>query len=269
MATVMALLQLVTMPDGQPLSPKALNQWFEEDAVQDANGWTSRGYSYGDVVWTSANALSGAVAKAKPGTQRIRFLGAGSGAIEEIRPALEANIPVILEVPGHYIAATGIQGDKVTIHDPYYPERTSLDFYAGKVLGSVLFEPADDLSALTITVSTEMRVRVTDSEGKVTGTLEGATPGEAERAAKRDIAGSSYTFKDAWRDPNCIETAPPAGAGTHQVHIPRPAGAYKIEIINAKGGGTSSVVHIYDGAGNVRIQRDEGTGNRTFTVQPG
>ncbi|MEP7215608.1 MAG: FHA domain-containing protein [Anaerolineaceae bacterium] len=270
MATVLALLQLVTMPDGQPLSPKAMNQWFEEEAAQDSNGWTSRGYSYGDVVWTSANALSGAVAKAKPGTQRIRFLGAGSGAIEEIRPALQANIPVILEVPGHYIAATGIQGDKVTIHDPYYPERTSLDFYAGKVLGSVLFEPADDLSAITITVSAEMRVRVTDAEGHVTGTLDGATPGEAERAAKRDIPGSSYTFKDAWRDPNCIETAPPAGAGTHQVHIPRPAaGAYKIEIINAKGGGTSGAVHIYDRDGNVRIQRDEGTGNRTFTVQAG
>ena len=268
MATVLALLQLVTMPDGQPLSPKALNQWFEEEAVQDSNGWTSRGYSYGDVVWTSANALSAAVAKAKPGTQRIRFLGAGSGAIEEIRPALEAKIPVILEVPGHYIAATGIDGDKVTIHDPYYPERTSLDFYAGKVLGSVLFEPADDLSAITITVSAEMRVRVTDAEGRVTGTLEGATPGDAERAAKRDIAASSYTFKDAWRDPNCIETAPPAGAGTHQIHIPRPAaGAYKVEIVNAKGGGTSGAVHVYDRDGNVRVQRDEGTGNRTFTVQ--
>ena len=46
----------------------------------------------------------------------------------------------------------------MTIHDPYYPERTSLEFYAGKVLGSVLFEPADDLSAITITVSAEMRV---------------------------------------------------------------------------------------------------------------
>ncbi len=270
MATVLALLQLVTMPDGQPLDPKTLNQWFENEAVQDSNGWTSQGYSYGDVVWTSANALSAAVAQAKPGTQKVRFLGAGSGAIEEIRPALEAKTPVILEVPGHYIAATGIVGDKVTISDPYYPERTSLDFYAGKVLGSVLFEPSEDLSAITVTVSSEMRVRVTDASGKVTGTLEGATPGEAERRAKRDIPGSSYTFKDAWRDPNCIETAPPAGAGTHQIHIPHPAaGAYKVEIINAKGGGTSGAVHVYDTNGNLRIQRDEGTGNRTFTVEIG
>ena len=271
MATVLALLELVTMPDGQPLSPKTLNQWFEEEAVQDSNGWTSRGYSYGDVVWTSANALSAAVAQARPGTQKIRFLGAGSGAIEEIRPALEAKIPVILEVPGHYIAATGIDGSgKVTINDPYYPDRTSLDFYNGKVLGSVLFEPADDLSAITITVSSEMRVRVTDAAGHVTGTFEGPTAGEAEKAAKRDVPGSSYTFKDAWRDPNCIESAPPPGAGTHQIHIPRPAaGGYKVEIINAKGGGTSGAVHIYDKDGKVRIQRDEGTGNRTFTVDVG
>lgn len=269
MATVLALLQLVTMPDGQPLSPKTLNQWFQDEAVQDSSGWTSRGYSYGDVVWTTANALSAAVAKARPGTQRIRFLGAGSGAIDEIRPALEAKIPVILEVPGHYIAATAIDASgKVTISDPYYPDRTSLDFYNGKVLGSVLFEPADDLSAITITVASEMRVRVTDAEGRVTGTLDGATPAEAERAAKRDIPGSSYTFKDAWRDPNCIESAPPPGAGTHQVHIPRPgAGAYKVEIVNAKGGGTSGAVHIYDRDGNLRIEREEGTGNRTFTVQ--
>ena len=77
-----------------------------------------------------------------------------------------------------------------------------------------------------------------------------------------------YTFKDAWRDPNCIETAPPAGAGTHQVHIPRPAvGAYKVESVNAKRGGTSGAVYVYDRDGNVRVQRDEGTGNRTSTVQ--
>ena len=108
------------------------------------------------------------------------------------------------------------------------------------------------------------------SQGGEIEWLSQITPGEAERAAKRDIPGSNYTFKDAWRDPNCIESAPPAGAGTHQVHIPRPAaGAYKVEIINAKGGGASGAVHIYDRDGSVRIQREEGTGNRTFNLQIG
>ncbi|MBA4180847.1 MAG: hypothetical protein C0506_09690 [Anaerolinea sp.] len=270
MATVLALLQLVTMPDGEPLNPGTLNKWFQQEAVQDGAGWTSRGYAYGDVVWSAANALSAQANRSTPGTPRVRYLGAGSGADAEIKSALDAKIPVILEVPGHYIAATGYDGDKITISDPYYADRKTLDFYKGKVLGSVLFQPADDLSALTITAPAEMRIRVTDPSGRVVGTVEGASGAEAETKAKRDIPGSSYTFKDAWRDPNCIESAPPAGAGVHQIHISAPeAGTYKVEITNAKEGGTSAVMHIYDRDGNLRIQREEGTGNRTVTVQVG
>ena len=270
MATILALLNLVTMPDGQPLNPGSLNKWFQQEAAQDGSGWTSRGYAYGDVVWSAANALSAQANRSTPGAQRVRYLGAGSGADAEIKSALDAKIPVILEVPGHYIAATGYEGDKITISDPYYPDRKTLDVYKGKVLGSVLFQPADDLSALTITAGAEMRIRVTDPSGRVVGTVEGASGPEAETKAKRDIPGSSYTFKDAWRDPNCIESAPPAGAGVHQIHISAPAaGAYKVEITNAKEGGTSAVMHIYDRDGNLRIQREEGTGNRTVTVQVG
>ncbi len=177
---------------------------------------------------------------------------------------------MILEVPGHYIAATGLDGDKILIHDPYYPERKTLDAYKGKVLGSVLFQPAEDLSGLTITAGADMRVRVTDPSGRVVGTFEGATASEAEARAKRDIPASSYTFKDAWRDPNCIESAPPPGTGVLQIHLPAPeAGAYKVEVTNAKDGGTALTMHIYDRDGNVRIQREEGTGNRTVTVQMG
>ena len=37
--------------------------------------------------------------------------------------------------------------NQILINDPYYPDRTTLDVYDGKVIKSVLFEASNDLNA--------------------------------------------------------------------------------------------------------------------------
>jgi hypothetical protein len=107
-ATVMSLFQLATMPDGQALTPEQLNSWMNIGATRTARGWVSQGYIYGDVIWAAANQLSAEMAKARPGTPTMRFRAIGSGSEEQIRAELQAGRPIILEVPGHWIAAIGI-----------------------------------------------------------------------------------------------------------------------------------------------------------------
>ncbi|MBI2766817.1 MAG: FHA domain-containing protein [Chloroflexi bacterium] len=259
-ATIMALFEVLTMPDGQPLNPKTVNAWFNAQARKTGRGWVSQGYVYGDPVWSAVNQLSGEIAKAIPGTRTVRFAGLGSGSDDEVRSELKAGRFVILDLPGYYIAAVGLDGDKILINDPYYRDRKTLDFYKGKVTGSVLFEPSTDLSSVVVTVPSDMRLRVTDATGKVVGTLTTAAPAAAQLDAQTAINGSSYRFKRARRDPTCVESPPPTDAGTNQIALPGNIGQYKIEVIAAKGGKTSAAIHTYDQRGQVSLRADDADG---------
>ncbi|MEO9256397.1 MAG: FHA domain-containing protein, partial [Tepidiformaceae bacterium] len=265
-ATVMALFQDIAMPDGTDLTPKALNDWFNLQAVKTSKGWVSQGYVYGDVVWTAANQLSGEIAKAHPGARKIRFSRIGTGSDDEIRSELKAGRPVIIEVPGHWIAAIGLDGDKILINDPYYRDRKTLDFYEGKVKSDVLFEVSDDLSAVVITAPSNVRVRVTDKEGRVVGTLATTPPDQALKDAQKGIPGSSYSYRAAWRDPTCVESPPPVGAGTNQIILPGVKDDYKIEVIDAAGGPTSVAIHTYNKDGQVSVLTQDNPGPAVLTA---
>ena len=265
-ATVMALFQDLTMPDGSQLDPKTLNDWFNLQARKTDKGWVSQGYVYGDVVWTAANQLSGEIAKVKPDARKVRFSRIGTGSDEEIKSELKAGRPVILEVPGHWIAAIGLQGDKILINDPYYRDRKTLDVYEGKVKSSVLFETTDDLSAVVVSAPSNVRIRVTDKEGRVTGTLNTGTPEDAQKDAQTGIPGSSYSYRAAWRDPSCVESPPPPGAGTNQIILPGSKDDYKIEAVDAGGGPTSVAIHTYDHDGVVSVQTQDNPGPAVLAV---
>lgn len=265
-ASVMAVFQLLTMPDGADLNPKTMNDWFNLDARTTSKGWVSRGYAYGDVVWTAVNQLSGEIAKRYPGAHTLRFARTGTGQEAEIRSELKAGRPVIIEVPGHWIAAIGFDGDSVLINDPYYKDRKTLDFYKDKILGTVLFEPSNDLSAIAITVPSNERVRVTDKEGRIVGTLNTGTPDEVKKDIQTGIPGGSYTNKLAWRDPTCVESPPPAGAGTNQIILPGAPDTYRIEVLDAQGGPTTVAIHTYDRNGNLTIQTQDNPGPAVLSM---
>ena len=265
-ASVMAVFQLLTMPDGSELNPKTMNDWFNLDARKTAKGWVSRGYAYGDVVWTAVNQLSGEIAKRYPGAHTLRFARTGTGQEAEIRSELKAGRPVIIEVPGHWIAAVGFDGDKVVINDPYYKDRTTLDYYKDKIIGTVLFEPSNDLSAVVITVPSNERVRVTDKEGRIVGTLNTGTPDEVKKDIQTGIPGGSYTNKLAWRDPTCVESPPPVGAGTNQIILPGAPDDYRIEVLDAQGGPTTVAIHTYDRNGALSIQTQDNPGPAVLTM---
>lgn len=265
-ATIMSLFQLVTMPDGSELNPQTVNEWFNRQATKTNKGWVSQGYIYGDVVWTAVNQLSGEIAKARPGTPTVRFARIGTGSDEEIKTELQAGRFVVLEVPGHFIAAVGVQGDKILINDPYYRDRKTLDVYAGKVKSSVLFEQSSDLSGVVITAPRNVRLKVTDKQGRVVGTLNTGSPEDAAKGAQAGIPGGSYTTRAAWRDPTCVESPPPADAGTNQIVLPGTREDYTVEVLEVTGGATSVAIHSYDQKGEFALTTKDSTGGAVLAV---
>ena len=256
--TIMALFQILTMPDGSELTPQSVNAWFNSQARKTTRGWVSKGYIYGDVIWMAANELSGQIAKQQAGSPTVRFAGFGTGSEEEIRGELQAGRPMVLEVPGHYIAAVGIGTDgKILINDPYYPDKLTLDAYKGKVKSSVKFEPSNDLSGVVITVPKDLRVRVLDKQGKIVGTLNtepSTTP------VPVGIPNAFYSTREAWRDPTCVESPPPKDAGTTSIFLPGNREDYRIEVLNPSAGGTSVAIHSYDTEGNSSLATQDSTG---------
>ncbi len=261
-SVMLALYNVVETPDGQPLSPKTLNDWFNGNAKKTDRGFVSRGYIYGDVIWTAANELSGEVAKTNPNVTTVRFAGTGDGSDEDIRGQLKLGRPVVVEVPGHWIAAVGIDAktDQILINDPFYRDRTTLDVYKGKVRSSVHYEPSKDLSSVVITAPADVRFRVTDKQGRVVNTGDGTIEQPAD--VINQIPGASVASRGAWRDPTCIEKAPPTGVGTNQIVLPGSADDYTIEILGTGGSPGSVAIHSYgkDGAGSIAtIEGLEGT----------
>src|SRR5690606_38523165 len=132
----------------------------------------------------------------------------------------------------------------------------------GRVLGSVLFEPSDDVSALVVTVPSDQRVRLIDSNGHVAGTFDGDTARDAAQRAIRDIPGGTYTVQHPWRGPNCIERQPGEEDGINQIILTGPAaGRYRIEVYNPSGEGTNGAVHLFDEDGNLSMGSLDGDQN--------
>ncbi len=288
-ATVMRLFQVLTTPDGTDLNPSTLNSWFNDGATLTDSGWVSQGYAFGNVVWPAINGWKPPASPATgttsterdpnlapesptpessaPETQGVRFVGWGSGSEDEIRSELEAGRPVVLEVPGHFIAAVGLDGNTIQINDPYYRDRTTLDAYTGRILSARLFKPSNDYRMLMVSVPANMRVQVTDSQGRAVGILAGDNPQDAEANAATQIPGSQYHFESAWRDPTCTERPPPPGSGVNTVFIPLPeTGTYKVVVINPDGDKTAAAVHTSDVDGNQITDAHEGGSRLEFDI---
>lgn len=260
-ASILASFGVLAMPtDNAPLTPETVNAWFDNNAKELGRGWVSDGYVFGDIVWTGVNELSAAIARQNGGkTPVIRFAGYGTGSEEEVRAELEAKRFVILELPGHYVTATGFDIERrIVINDPYYRDRRLMSDYEGLITGSVMFErvtPDTTAASVVITAPSDVRIKVTDAEGRVVGTLRGGPPEAVAAEAQRGITGAVYRFKRAWRDPSCVASPPPPDAGTTQITLPGNLANYTIEAVPTKTDG-SIAIHTYDLAGNVTVFGD-------------
>ena len=242
---VLSLFQVLTTPDGTALNPSSLNNWFNKGAQLTNAGWVAQGFVSGSVVWGAVNSFKSSATSEGGAAINVRFSGWGSGSEAEIRSELSQGRPVVLEVPGHYIAAVGLQGNDILINDPFYPNRTTLASYAGRVKSSRKYAPSNDLRAMMLTVPGGTRIQVTDSQGRIVGTVSPGNPVTVAEAAKKEIPGATYHFEEQWRDPTCTERPPNEGAGVNTIFLPFPeSGRYQVRAVNHEGNETAVGVGV-------------------------
>jgi hypothetical protein len=264
LANVLATYQVFETPDGRQLDPGTFNDWLSGNAQFDGTGWLSRGYRYGGVVWLTVAEVSAAANRRDPNAKIVEYRtsswGSQENIINELTADLSRGLPAVVGVRGHFVFAVGLADDgDILIKDPYYPDRTRLSYYTaiGRVVQGVHFKPSDgDLSGIMLTVPSYIRIRVTDRQGRVTGTLEDGDARNVGLAAPEGIPGSEYVFEEAWRDPTCISKPPKPGQGTNTVILASGTRLedVTIDVVNTEGDGTTIGVHEFDKDGNSTIR---------------
>lgn len=252
-------LQVLTMPDGQPLNPKTVNEWFNSRR-ETSRGWVSTGYVYGDVVWSAVNQLSAEIASAHPGSRTIRFAGVGTGKEDEVRQRTQGRPLRHPRTPGHYVAATGVDGDTILINDPYYPDRPS----ATSTTRTRSSPPSCSNPPPTSPASPSRCPRTcacASAPGKVVGTLKTVAPTkEAAADAQVGIKGATSASSTPGATPPASKAHRPPRPARTRSRSRRPRPVQEIEVTDPRGEKTSVAIHTYDRLGQVALRSEDGQG---------
>jgi hypothetical protein len=147
-------------PNGEILTPETLNNWLKNQI----DGYLREGY----LNWYALTRLARLVHD-QIGSTLLQFRRAGRD-FNLLDDDLTNNRPPILEVPGHFIVATGKTNGSWFINDPAWEERTNLETY-GNDFNSLrrLIPTSTDLSALLAVAEPNINFLVTDEDGNQVG----------------------------------------------------------------------------------------------------
>lgn len=199
------------LPDGTPLNPATLNEWLKGQA----DGY----FSTGSINWIAVTRLTKLVSD-KLQTPKLEYKRESS-LVDVALQHLQKKLPVVLEIPGHFLVGKGYTADKtdLLIQDPAY---AFTHFSQHKVaLSSVrTFTPSQtDLSYLLITAPKDVQVEVRDQAGQPLPTS----------ISSSDIITDPIDGKSTPQLQE-VEFAKPA-TGTYQIVVKKPqAGTYDVQV---------------------------------------
>ena len=148
-----------------------------------------------------------------------------------------AGRPVILQVPGHFVLATGKTGGEYTINDPGHINVTTLDYYGNTFTSARRFVPPGS-GAFVIHADEGVQVLVTDPVGRRVG----FSPSGIVKEVVESYYGDQSLTED---DP--FSGADYSSSNTRFLFIPSPAeGFYQIQIIGVTPGPAGVVVSRYN-----------------------
>jgi hypothetical protein len=256
---------------GVPATPKSLNDYLTQ-LYTDTNGngkWDpgEPHYGYtpgGNIIWAAVGSFSGG---------KVQFKGFGPGSttlgFDELDNELCANRPTILEVPGHFVVATGKTTSTYTINDPAYP-RNTLAQYGGQFLSTRKFGPPGS-GAFMVVSTPNVHLLVTDPLGRRVGY------DPASGGTLAEIIGSSYVLETILSDdpsnPGIVS------AMERTVFIPSPwEGVYDVRVIGLADGPAYVIIYRYNNQDLPQAQQAASTNlapgavvslNLTYSTRPG
>lgn len=134
---------LTLMPDGQPVTPKTLNEWLRSE---------KDGYVFGgNVNWPAISRLTKKISE-RYQTAKLEYRRVISPQITDIQKEITSKRPAIGEIPGHFVVVKGITGNEhdYYIHDPLFPYTTLKPHDTNLISLRTLTPSQTDLSYLII-----------------------------------------------------------------------------------------------------------------------
>jgi len=156
---------LRTFPDGSSITPITLNTWLNNQP----DGYIGEGL----VNWQALTRLTQQLSAAF-GTPKLEYQWIGSKVWETTLSELEQGRPVMLNIPEHFLLATGFTGNKQDLHinDPFYSYSKFLE-HQKEIISLRTFKPSQtDLSYLLITHATDVEVVLKDAQNQTLSNLQ-------------------------------------------------------------------------------------------------
>lgn len=186
---------ITKLPDANSLNPGTLNTWLKNQP----DGYIRNGL----VNWLALTRLSKSAKQSgnNPGFiyDALEYSRVTTSMANQLKEDLDNNIPGILEVPGHFIVAKGVQDNTFTINDPYYSYSTLADGYSNTFLTLNRFVPSHtDLSYFLIIGENSLAFNIKNNNGENIGNTFTQEPlhNEADPNNKSGESLSQLLFKN-------------------------------------------------------------------------
>lgn len=223
------------LPDGTLLDPGTLNTWLKSQSDGYIDGVTSGYMNPLAITRLAKNAVQINNITAFDALEYQHISGAN---ITQLTDDLNNSQPDMLEEPGHFIVAKGIDGNTFDINDPYYDRNDLTNGYNNTFLSLNRYIPSHtDLSYIMITVNPNVTITVKDGQGHIVG---------------------GQFIQQPYADPlnhNATKNNP-----LKFVLIPKPAnGNYQLTISSTTTQTYQLHTYLYDLQGNVHSDTNHGT----------
>lgn len=173
-------------PYGTRLDPGTLNNWL----ISQPDGYIGNGL----VNWLAISRFS-RLAKESGNNPNFFFdaleydRNAGGNKRQQLVDDLNDDRPGILEVPGHFVVAKGIEGNTFLINDPFYNRQRLSDGYHNTFISVGRYIPSNtDLSYIMAVNDQNLHIKLKDTLGNILSESFSQLPleNETNSAAKSD-----------------------------------------------------------------------------------
>ena len=225
---------LNTMPDGEPLNPKTLNDWLSDQ--QD------KFFRNGSTNWAALSRLSKITKSVNPNfTHDALDITVSTYSKNLLLQDLMNGIPDILQAKmtsdrDHFFVARGTSGEDILINDPFEDE-SLLSFYGDKTKSMRRYIPTNtDLSYIILVVDKDINVSVSSSSGELVGEVFIEGPIE-----------------------NDLGTSEPEVFPLNIFYLKQPESTnYKVQLSSSSNTNYDLDAYFYDVEGNVQIEHVSG-----------
>lgn len=137
--------------DGTPLTPSSLNHWLKNAP----DGYIGAGL----VNWIAAMRLTHQLAPLL-NTPKLEYARHVQTPLQTAQAQLAQTLPVILQIPGHFLVGHSLEGETIAIADPYYEYQTLAE-HQTTLVSTRSFTPSQtDLSYILLVHQPDLTVQL-------------------------------------------------------------------------------------------------------------